>query len=354
MGNENDEIRILIMEKGLIYLQKEFWTSFERDRNRPDRIVTFGKMYDVLTKSNILTNIPERDWETNPLLYYLCQDSSDSNGPKIKQTKLGEIEESLYGSKSIRNVTTVFLLDKSTMMCDGYSRRMGILCLNADMIYKKEKYLNIIPIPHHKNDEESEPFSTCKEFFIAPCNSVIIIDPYILLDEKKYSVIEIIDNNVVPLLDSILPDSIDIEGGFHISIFSQPLNSKIGIEEIFTHIKDEIMRIRPKLTVNISIFHIKTPGNGKGVFHNRYVLTNTLFIKCGYGFAVYEKKGEQFLCTKEDTINVFYPTLLGNRVEYVQWINNCKKESPIKEGPIEGLNNRLLGNPVETKAIDLN
>lgn len=130
-----------------------------------------------------------------------------------------------------------------------------------------------------------------------PCNSMIIVDNYILneLEQAK--------DNLKGIFDALLPLSLNSETPFHISIFTALKQNK-NVDLPSKARLDEIMKllgcIRPNLNVELSI--IKCPSDK---FHDRTIITNNYYIGCGGGFDLFKSRKSQ----KTTTVNIISPYL---------------------------------------------
>ena len=332
------------MTNRLIYLQFEFWKKL-RDGDSVEDKRLFWDLYGALECSNIKADIPVVEWgeDKDDLLYYLLQNSSDGYGTRIERCSSETIQDALDWEKKqpIDNLCAVFLLDEETMTCKARSWEMGVLCLNVEMI-KDYRFVRGAAVKYEK-DEVSDRFKKCEKHFSSPCNSMILIDPYILFN--KWS----IEFNLIPLLDKCLPPDPKEEDGqqhmdFHLSLLSQTNECNIGkyhdklrYEEIYDYVKAKIRKIRPNLKIKFSLYHINTTGNGDGDFHSRHILTNCMLVNSEDGFDIFKSKLNEhtkkweIVSGKHARIEFLFPTLIDNRrldaESYYRWIklsaNNC-------------------------------
>ena len=128
-----------------------------------------------------------------------------------------------------------------------------------------------------------------------PCNSLIVVDNYVLNDGSK------IEENLTPLLDSILPKNLKNSVTFELTIFATLKNDK-GIDyEIkgrFIKIKEILEKVRPGMSYSLSILKSR-----KDTFHDRSIASNNLFIGCGGGFNLFNNGRSQ----KTTTVFAFHP-----------------------------------------------
>ncbi len=307
------------MKKGSIYLQSGFWEAVKKlDLN------VFGpnawELFDVLRASKVQAEIPLEDFGQDDYLSILWHESGGSCF-----VEKGQIEKVLSeDTPSIEKLCSVFLLDKDETDCKKYSQRKGILCLNADML-SKEKFLiseKKIPFEFHQVGD----YYCLKDFFSHPCNSLILIDPHIL-NEDKY-----IHQHLKHLLKNVLPQSLDFP--FDISVFSGIGKNNLGDKELgqtlFNEIEKMLHEIRPCLTFSFSLYQI--PASGEG-WHDRYILTNSLMIEATGGFDVFGYNEGKIVAKKDCKFHIYQPILNknGDTDDYYNWIKKTSLESQKEE-----------------------
>lgn len=321
------------MKKRLIYLQFGFWEKIKKRDSVLDKRI-FWDLYGALECATIIADIPEEMWEKDELLYYLQQGKYDGNGGTIIETEPHKIEEALDSGKKqpVDNLCAVYLLDKDNIICDGLSKQQGILCLNVEMLVQNNKYVRGCAAMYSKGDV-FDGFSKCKQQFNIPCNSLLIIDPYIA--KKKES----IEKNLIPILDAILPASLH-NSKFHITImcetdncFVKKYEEPLKNEKIKEYIENQIRTIREKLDISFTLCSIKTTGNGDGDFHSRHILTNNMLINSEDGFDLFgwNRNEKKVVCGKHARIEFLIPSLMDNRrmdaENYYRWMHLASKNS---------------------------
>lgn len=323
------------MTKRLIYLQSGFWEKIRSSNSVEDKRL-FWDLYGALECCDIVADITDSEWseDKDDLLYYLLQNSVDGYGTIIKRNAPELIQDALDFKKeqSPRNLCAAYLLDAETQTCNSHSSQLGVLCLNTEMI-KNHRFVRGDAVMYEKG-EFYDKFDKCRKQLASPCNSMIIIDPYILM--KKQS----IDLNLIPLLDICLPPEPENEKDqkidFHLSILSQTNECKKGKyeklygKEIYDYVYKEIRKIRPKMKIKFSLTHINTTGNGDGDFHSRHILTNCMLVNSEDGFDFFENKKDQYtqrwetVSGKNARLEFLFPTLIDNRrldaANYYRWI----------------------------------
>ena len=128
-----------------------------------------------------------------------------------------------------------------------------------------------------------------------PCNSLIVVDNYVLNDGSK------IEENLTPLLDSILPKNLKKSVTFELTIFAtlkKDNGTEFDINGRYIKIKEILEKIRPGMSFSLSI--LKCP---KDEFHDRNIASNNLLIGCGGGFDLFNNGRSQ----KTTTVFAFHP-----------------------------------------------
>lgn len=332
-------------KKCLVYLQQGFWNSI-KERNSVEDKLLFWSIYGALQHDDVNTDIPKDEWINDELLYFLLQGCANGNGTKINFFSSADISQSLDSNivQPPENLAATFLLDKNTMLCDGYAAELGVLCLNSSMIKKQKGLVYGKYVMFDKGEDGC--FEMCKSVLSHSCNSAIIIDPYILSSKNG------IDNNLIPILNLILPQTLKVT--FHLSVYGQPLNGcnqgrnemKMSADEIYSYIRNKIALIRPRLNVFFNLYHVKTTGNGNGDFHGRFIIMNNMISESRDGFDVFKvgEKGKS-ISGKNPTIESVCPALDRSgksSKEYYRWIKICSKEKNLIKSTFQGSNNRLF------------
>lgn len=299
-------------------MQAGFWNRLSLDSSR-EGIGAKLSISDALSNSSIITDVSENLIQEDIFLKILIK---QKNYQRCDSNYINKRIEGLNSSSCVKDLCAMYLMENQ-ILCDGYKSQFGIFCLTANDVCKNKMYTGGDAVLFDQQEKASN-YDKCKEQFNTPCNSLIIIDPY-LFDEEHY-----INTALVPLLDKILPNQLQIP--FHITIFSQPLNclkwnnAKLSkSEDIFPYFDNLIKKIRKDLAVSLTLCHsTKTSEkiNGvKGDFHARYVLTNCLMVQAEDGLDLFGKNEK---CGKWSRFVFVWPTLDSNQrkdvEEYYRWI----------------------------------
>ena len=191
-------------------------------------------------------------------------------------------------------LNALFFSCESKEVCSEAMRNYGIIVFCAENI-NDFKYLTFDQGVALQKAETSNWSKCLGGHDVVPCNSLVIIDNYILNDADS------IDENLPKIFDSLIPKSLYKKLHFQVTIFATlcndrgtPYNSETRLKKI----KDILNQIRPDITFEVSIIKCS-----KDKFHDRTIITNNLFIGCGGGFDLF-KRGKS---KKTTTACVFHP-----------------------------------------------
>ena len=109
------------------------------------------------------------------------------------------------------------------------------------------------------------------------------------------------EENLIPLLDSILPKNLKKSVTFQLTIFAtlkKDNGTDYEINGRYTKIKEILEKIRPGMPFSLSILKCK-----KDAFHDRSIASNNLLIGCGGGFDLFKDGRSQ----KTTTVFAFHP-----------------------------------------------
>lgn len=128
-------------------------------------------------------------------------------------------------------------------------------------------------------------------------NSLIIVDNYLLSDDKSFEL------NLKPILNALLPENLKVE--FNISFFTQDSNSTL--KNRTNKIEDLIKNIRPKLNFSVNFFI-----DVQHLFHDRVIMSNYFWMQCGAGFDLFDTKSS----AKHSTTVTFIFPFIQNHVPW--------------------------------------
>ena len=287
-----------------IQFLKEFFSKIPVGFTFDDEQIKLDKLWrsfaEFIIKSNIHINIPIskfRDEYDEEIIRQLWKRSvSGQCGLEFHDGDFVNnhgLSQSYKDESFLRN--GIFFVAGKNDKIDLISQKHGILIFNqinwtfANMYFEEDK------TAVQKGEKHYTPFWRKLKYLKHPCNSFSIIDNYILQDEWK------IKKNLIPLLDLILPDSMDID--FHISIFAlkEPNNKIVNFQSRIVLLEQELKKIRPDLNYTLSLFSLQDKSD-----HDRSCITNYIMVDSGSGFDV---QGPADKTTHKTTITASFPIM---------------------------------------------
>lgn len=313
------------MMRSHIYLQSEFWTQISSDSS-VEGIRACMNVYDVLQDANISTNIDIEQLSNNltnsnrfPFDRFLFQLFKDRFAGKGGSIDFDYAIEPV--NNSIDQLCAIHFQELESATSSNIEDRWGVLLFNSSQIVKKQELFRGSGVMLHKGVLYKERFGKFAPILHVPCNSMIIIDPYILANPRN------IENSFISWLDCVLPTSkLTVE--FQLSILSM-INDDRGnqvygeeIKHVHEKLSNNIKEIRNGLKFSLSIFSI-----GKGEdFHSRNIITNNILIQAPDGLDVYKPSGE---AKRNAVFCLVIPRLYGDQrldlTQYLNWIKIVKK-----------------------------
>lgn len=289
-----------------IYCELDFLRDFVRNIPLPDllgddeKYLSWKKMYQLL-KNNIvifdrllseeelkeLKAKKETDDSSKALWTIVSMNFETSNSFQL-------LRNSKFKDLSDDHLQSIFLMIINQRKKLEISQATGVLLLGKSDIEKYDslysiRNINISVVNNKYRDWSDMDFPES----IRISNSLIIVDNYILKDTKKF------EKNIYALLDVVLPFYTFVE--YHISLFIEPNNfSESDIQLRYNKIVAKIQEIRPNLNFNLEIIDA---GNR---FHDRKLITNNIYIRCGEGFDIFPIK-------KSTDVDIAFPFLDNSR-----------------------------------------
>jgi len=300
----------------LVYMQTGFWDKLASDTSR-EGFRTMLDVSDVLSNSDVITDAPEELIRKDTFLMVMIR---QGNYHRCDSNYINKKVEGLNTSSDTTDLCATYMLDKSPMLCDGYGVQYGVLAMSADGLWKKRFLFKGDGFNLEKNLIYQNGYKGFSRQLQHPCNSMVVIDPYILTDKSNIS------NNLINLLDAMLPTQSQVT--FHILIISvlgdPEKNIVYNINDIFDDIDKGIKGIRPKLSsFSLCLFSILKGG----AFHRRLVLTNNVMADFADGINLFNGDKRS---TKNTTVDIVHHNLIGNDrqdlAKYNLWINIVKEQ----------------------------
>lgn len=334
--------------KSSVYLQSGFWKKLQSDTSR-EGIRSQLEVSDALLFNNrVVSDISAKMIEDDVFLKVI-----------IKQTNVQPCEASYFNKKisELKNTSNpddylaTYMLDMNSSECDEIEKKYGILVLCADCLSKRRYLFAGDGFSMDNNHRYSLRYLTFREQLNRPCNSMIIIDPYLLKERVEDRINKTvffpgIANNLESLLDALLPQRLEIP--FHLTIVSS-LNDPGDIKKVYEKTKKCVKRIRQTLDIKLALVYTATGYCHRSEsFHSRHVLSNNYIVDSEEGLDLFNDNG--FLTKNNPTISIVFPMLYGNcrqdLSKYENWIRSVKKHvSNSKIFYPEKIENRLLESP---------
>lgn len=302
-----------------IYCDYQFWEGFfgieeEVVRNRKKRIL-WDAFYDFLSNNNLFFNIPKQDVNDETrggINLNEIRHKKGGAGIKFIPNEFPCIE-SLSDSEDDR-LNSVFLtmLDRSD--CERLSKSFGIIVFNLEMVFTGEHVFWGNDTTLQKSNGLNWSYllewrDKCPS--ISYCNSLVLVDRYLLSDKNQ----NVFDKNIKPIFEAFLPQSLENDIIFTICIVAE--NICASIDQKLRKLERLVKDLRPNLRFKINIFDSR-------FIHDRSVLTNNVMLTSGAGFDVI---GNNDIPMKFTTTSLSFPFLQSHKDSntYLDWISNVLK-----------------------------
>lgn len=282
-----------------------------------------------LLKSHLHLNVSDEDINNRELK----KDEMTSTNMFFKQlvkrqsSGLCEIDgdfDSNSLADSVPDLNGVYLVCKNRVKCELLSKKYGVLIIPMSD-YTSYSYLfkdggTTISI----NDKNYKSWSLLAQNGSKICNSMMIIDNYLLTDKDKMT------ENLTSILQSLLPEHIEnpFQLCFFTLLYDQGTDSHRNLQERYDDILNIIKEIRGySYKVSLTIFKCKKYRfSDPKRFHGRVILTNNVLICSDGGFDLF-KNGE---ATKLTIVNIVYPHF----TDRIRWASSAL-EDYLKEAKAE-------------------
>lgn len=311
--------------KPTVYLQTGFWEKVSSNNSR-EGIRTILDVTDALGDSCVITDATEENILNDEFLKIIIKQKTYQRCDKLF---IDKTINDLITSNDTENLCATYLLDKSVVECQNIENKYGVLALNAKTISDRRYLFKGDGFSLDKTVRYYQRYVTFKDKLSHPCNSLIVIDPYLLSKRKVNKDGEVyypgITNNLESLLDAILPNKLEVD--FYLTIVSC-LEKPDEVKRVNEKIKKCLKRIRKELSVKLGLFYTETGYHHEiESFHSRHIISNTFAIDSEDGLDLFNDNG--FLTKNNPTVSIVFPRLFGNSrqdiVKYCNWISSVKK-----------------------------
>lgn len=330
--------------KPIIYLQHSFWKELSSSDSL-ESLRTMLDISDVLCDSHVITDASEEDVQNDVFLMVFIK---KGNYQRCNELYVEQTINNLNAPDNTENLCATYLLSKDSSKCHSIEKDYGVVALNAKTVSNRRYLFKGDGFSMDKRKRYLQRYLTFKEKLYHPCNSLIIIDPYLLIKREKDKDDNIIypgiANNLESLLDAILPYNLKID--FHLTIISS-LGKTEEVKRVYEKIKKSIRRIRRDLNVKLGLFYTGT-GYYHEIesFHSRHILSNTYAVDSEDGLDLFNENG--YLTKNNPVVSIVFPRLFGNSRQdlekYCRWLSSVKKyvETDVSERFYGSKENRLF------------
>ena len=311
--------------KPIVYLQSGFWESLSAENSRECKR-TMLDVSDAMGDSCVITDATEEQILRDEFLKIIIKQKTYQ---RCNNDFVDKIINNLNLPCNTENLCATYLLDKSVSECQNIEKKYGVLALNAKNATDRRYLFKGDGFSLDKAIRYNLRYLTFKEKLSQPCNSLIIIDPYLLIKREISGDGEIyypgISNNLESLLDTILPQELEVD--FNLTIISC-LDKPDEVKRVYEKIKKCLKRIRKGLSVKLGLFY-----TGKGYFHkiesfhSRHIISNTFAVDSEDGLDLFNNNG--YITKNNPVVSIVFPRLFGDSrqdiTKYCKWIASVKK-----------------------------
>ena len=296
-----------------VYCEVGFLRNFLETIDSPfsDKGEVVMQIIKFLSKATIVFNSSKEsvisNYINNPIFKIIFKSSQKGLNPghhKWLDEDFCNISQS-----SQPNMFAIYLTTLPEIECNRIMKKYGVMVFNCDTLLKAE-HLFVdcgISLPNKDNIKKGWK-SILDHKFVNICNSLIIIDNYILQSNDKQtwgnkSVQEKIKNNLIPILDCLLPKELGGTEPFHLYIFAYEGNNSFETlmkDDNENGIPMQIKQLRGgKVPIKMELIKCTKE------FHDRVILTNNLLVSSGLGFDLF-KEGS-YTVDKPTSVSVIFP-----------------------------------------------
>ncbi len=312
--------------KSLVFLQSGFWEKLSENPSR-EEIRCMLDVTDALDGSVVISDLSEEMIQQDKFLMVLFKQKTYK---RCETSYIYKQIESLNTENNVDNLCATYLLDNNVSECKEIEEKYGVLVLNASNIHNRRYIFKGDGFSLNKRNRYSLRYMSFKNKLSHPCNSLIIIDPYLLIErdidnESGMTNYPGIENNLESLLDAILPLHLSID--FHLTIISC-LSDPMDINKVYEKIGISLKRIRKDLTTHLNLVYT-SKGYSYSIesFHSRHIISNTFAVDSEDGFNLFNRKG--YLTKNNPSVSIVFPRMFGDSrqdmTKYFNWISSVKK-----------------------------
>lgn len=309
-----------------VYFQSGFWRDLSLNTTR-EGIRAMLDVSDILSNSHVITDASEDVIKNDPFLMIMIR---QGNYYRCDENYIEKKISSLKTDQNAEDLCATYLLDKRSNECEKIENRNGVVAICVESLLRRYYLFKGDGFCLNKSHRYVLGYMTFKEKLHQPCNSLIILDPYLLskrkIDSETQNIIfPGISNNLESLLDAILPYTLDVD--FHLTIISNLEKGKEDVKRVYEKVKKCFKRIRKDLTIRFGFFYTEKGYDFKvESFHSRHILANSFIVDSDDGLDLFGDKG--YITKNNPTISIVFPRLFGNSrqdiTKYENWIRSVK------------------------------
>lgn len=310
----------------VIYMQNGFWEKLSSDTSR-EGIRSMLNVSDALSNSDVITDVTEESLHNDIFLMAMIK---QGNYQRCDSSYINKKVNGLCSSSPIEDLCATYMLDEKKVECDYVEKKYGVVVICSSSLPRKRFLFDGDGFSLNKKKKYPSKYMSFKEKLQQPSNSMIVIDPYLLkakdVDRANNTIVfPGINNNLEPLLNSILPQKLEID--YQLTIISS-LDNPDDIKNAYEEIEKCLKRKREYLTVRLSLIYTATGYfYWTESFHSRHILTNSFVVDSEDGLDLFNAKG--YLTKNNPTISIVFPQLFGNSrqdvTKYNNWVRSVKK-----------------------------
>jgi hypothetical protein len=297
----------------LVYVSEMLSLAFKDEK--AEDIFLWNNWYNLIANKSQLfvdadMNKIEEFANTNSLIKALIKNSSRES-QKSKITPMPDF----FAEANFNNAypaNSIFLLDKSSEECWRLENECGTMFINKEGLVKKGRLLFSWALYNVTKDTKAiQSFKNWKELqnFKHPFNAMIIVDNYILDEQKSL-------DNLKLLLENYLPTELK-NTDFHLMIITshqKTIIKKVGgktetmeidkyklQDKYDKELKNLVQRLDKPYQIITSLIGVSSDKN-----HDRNIFTNYFWLHSGHGFDYFSAKGEVTNQTNLMIFPIFY------------------------------------------------
>ena len=288
-----------------VYCEFEFLKKFRSSNGRfspldtTDALCVWIEVARFMQKSHLMLDINAQTFKksirNNDTLSYLWKKATEG---VCKMSFVNEHNMEFFENLIIKpeGLDKVYLLAKQKAICKDWAKKCGVVVLSPTCWQSNEQakdytYLFKDSGSAIKKNEEFEWRGVLRsEYNLSNSNAMVVIDNYI---HKNIS------GNLMAIIDIMLPEKLFKETAFHLTILTEK-QKDAQYDKIYHKLVEKIKNSRPFLNCIVELY-VK---NGKGIFHDRTILTNNAKIDSGAGFSLRKEDGRAESSTE---IHILHP-----------------------------------------------